>query len=282
MQALSSYNPDRHSVIGPALRTIENREQGFTVESHFSERGVFAQFVWPDWPEPLSREIAARVEQFHHDHREFRLVKEGSKDWTAVSRDWRTDPESVAVIAQSFSRHFGEDRVAWVESQRDARGRIGGQCKIEGLGEVLLHLFWRDSSAVSLGVLTDSDTVAFQQSANEVFRWAQQRIKPILDTLHDKLSELYGERFRGLYVFGSYARPDAGIRLPESSDLDVALILSDFENVYNEIQRIGDVTYDLGLEHGLGISVAPIREADYREGRTNFTRVISEYSIPIE
>src|SRR6516165_6106573 len=58
MQALSSYNPDRHSVIGPALRTIENSEQGFTVESHFSERGVFAQFVWPDWPEPLSREIA--------------------------------------------------------------------------------------------------------------------------------------------------------------------------------------------------------------------------------
>jgi predicted nucleotidyltransferase len=157
-----------------------------------------------------------------------------------------------------------------------------GSAKLRVLGEVLLHLFWRDSSAVPLGVLTDSDTVAFQQSANEVFRWAQQRIKPILDTLHDKLSELYGERFRGLYVFGSYARPDAGIRLPESSDLDVALILSDFENVYNEIQRIGDVTYDLGLEHGLGISVAPIREADYREGRTNFTRVISEYSIPIE
>ena len=108
-----------------------------------------------------------------------------------------------------------------------------------------------------------------------------ERVRTVLDALHDRLRKLYGERFRGLYVFGSYARPDAGIELSEDSDLDVALLLSDFENPYDEIKRFGNITYDLSLEHALAISVIPIRESDYLEGRTNFTRVISEYAIPV-
>jgi predicted nucleotidyltransferase len=80
-------------------------------------------------------------------------------------------------------------------------------------------------------------------------------------------------------VFGSYARPDAGSDLGENSDLDVALILSDFDNTYEERKRFGDITYDLSIEHGLVISVVPIREADFREGRTTFTRVISQYAV---
>ncbi len=96
------------------------------------------------------------------------------------------------------------------------------------------------------------------------------------------MEELYGDRFRGLYVFGSYARPDAGIELPEDSDLDVALILSEVESAYKEIDRFGQIVSDLSLEHGLVISLVPVREADFREGRTNFTRVISSYAIPVE
>ncbi len=282
MQALSSYNLDEHSMIGLALRAIEDADQGLTAESYFSERGPFARFVWPDWPDSLSSDLASRVEQLHSDHPELRRVKKGSQEWTAVFRDWRTDPASVAVIAQAFSKHFGKHRVVWVESERDARGRIGGHCRIKNLGEITLHLFWRDSSAVPLGVLEDSDSEAFQQSVSEVFRWAQQRIKPVLDTLHERLKELYGGRFRGLYVFGSYARPDAGIELTEASDLDVALALSHFESAYKEIDRFSQITADLSLQHDLVISLIPVREADFREGQTNFTRVISEYAIPVK
>ena len=69
--------------------------------------------------------------------------------------------------------------------------------------------------------------------------------------------------------------------MPESSDLDVALVLSDFENRYEERARFGDIVADLSLEHSLVISVVPITEADFQESRTNFTRVISEYAIPV-
>ncbi len=282
MQALSSYNPDKHSVIQPTLQALEEQYklQGLTAGSYFSQRGLFARFVWPDWPEEISKKLAEKVATFHTQHHLLPIEK-GSEDWNAVFRSWRSDGPSVSAIAEAFRNHFGK-RLLWVESERDNRGRIAGRCMVERLGEITLHLFWRDSSAIPLGTVTDSDREAFQSSVKKIFEWAQQRIRPVLDALHDRLKDLYGDRFRELYVFGSYARPDAGIELPIDSDLDVAVILSDFDSAYKEIERIGQVTSDLSLEHGLVISLIPVRQADYEEGRTSFTRVISEYAIRVK
>jgi uncharacterized protein len=280
VQALSSYNSESHAVVEPALCALGNDSLGFTASSYFSERGIFARFVWPDWPELLKDELATKVDEFHHEHSELKPVPSGTAAWQAVFRDWRSDSDSVRVIADAFTRRFG-DRLRWVESERDARGQITARCRIEGIGKVILHLFWRDSSVVPENSVADADRESFQDSVREVFGWAKSRIRHILDALHEKLSAVYGDRFRGLYVYGSYARPDAGIELPIDSDLDVALILSDFASVHEERERFGDVVYDLSLEHDLVISVIPIREADYKEGKTNFTRVISEYAIPV-
>lgn len=281
MQALSSYNGDSDSAVQRALSALHDERIGLSARSYFCDRGLFAKFVWPDWPEDLRKGLAEKIEGFHREHPELRRVGEATPEWQAVFRDWRTDPESVSVIAEAFSKYF-RGRLEWVESEKDSRGRIGGHCSVEGGGQITLQLSWRDSTAIPLDPLSDSDLQAFRESAREVFDWASRRMRGILQTLHGKLQDLYGERFRGLYVFGSYARPDAGIELPESSDLDVALILSDFDNLYDERERFGDITYDLSLEHGLVISVVPIREDDFREGRTNFTRVISQYAVPVE
>jgi len=215
-----------------------------------------------------------------------------------VFHGWCTDLESATAIAEIFSKHFG-DRLLWVKSGKGARGRIAAICKVEGLGkidhpfepvaprlrepngEVELYLAWKDSSASAFGTFSEADREKYQSSTRDVFEWAGGRIRRVLDALYDKLKELYGKRFRGLYVFGSYARPDAGIQLPESSDLDVALILSDFDNLYEERERFNDMVFDLELEHSLAISVVPIRETDFHGGTTNFARVISEYAIPV-
>lgn len=279
MQALSSYKPDENSTVDVALRAIEDRPLGFKASPYFSGRGPLAEFVWPDWPDSLKNKLEVLVNEFHRQYPQLRPVSEGSPEWQAVFRDWRTDQDSVSVIASTFGKHFG-DRLHWVESERDARGRIAAQCNVESIGEITLQLFWRDSYATPGGPLSDDDHARFQASVREVFNWASSRIRPILDTLHDKLSALYGDRFRGLYVFGSYARPDAGIELPIDSDLDVALVLSDFVSVHEERERFGDIVYDLSLEHGLAISVVPVREAEYREGKNAFTREISSYAVP--
>jgi len=302
MQALSSYSPDKRSVVEPALRSLEDPAQRLTAESYYTVRGMFACFVWPDWPPALASELGSRVDAFHRQRPGLRPVQAATPEWDAVFRGWRSDPESALAIAGAFTKHFGE-RVLWVESEKDTRGRIAAKLRIEGLGEttppppgtppslragwraslggVTLNLSWKDSMAIPPGPLSLADLEAFEASVREICQWAERRIRPILDTLQQKLKALYGERFRGLYVFGSYARPDAGIELPESSDLDVALVLSDFENRYEERARFGDIVADLSLEHSLVIFVVPIAEADFRESRTNFTRVISEYAIPV-
>ncbi len=241
--------------------------------------GWYARFVWPDWPQPQAKEIAGQVEQFHQAHPELRPVRQGSKEWVLVSHGWESDYKSAEAIATAFSKSYA-NRLKWVESEKDNRGQIAAGCSVEGAGEFLFQLYWKSSSIQPLGSLNEEDRNAFRIASTEVLNWAGSRIQPILDTLRQKLHEIYGDRFRGLYVFGSYARPDAGIELPADSDLDVALILKDFENPFEERTRLSDITADLSLEHAIVISLIPIREEDYREGKTNFTRVISKYAIP--
>ena len=243
------------------------------------------------------------MKDFQSKHPELRPVQPGAHEWDAVFHGWRSDSDSASAIAEVFAKHFG-NRVRWVEAEVDARGKTSAKALIEGLrvapqppqgafpallarpsissSEVTLDLYWKDSIVTPPGPLSLADLHPFLESVKEISHWAQRRIQPILDVLRERLKVLYGERFRGLYVFGSYARPDAGIELPASSDLDLALVLSNFENLYEERARFGDLVADLSLEHSLVISVVPIAEADFREGRTNFSRVISEYAVPVK
>lgn len=304
MQALSSYNEERHSQVARALASLQNPAEGLVADTFVTPKGFFARFVWPDLPLEASAKLGGLIGALHNRHPELNLkpVKKSSPEWDAVFHGWREDLESAAAIEKAFSTYF-PNRVLWVESEKDGRGRIVAKCRIDGLGEatppppetppalraawraslgeVSLNLFWNDSLAQPPPNLSESDRMVFQSSIGAVFQWAERRIRSILDTLHDQLRGLYGERFRGLYVFGSYARPDAGVELPVDSDLDVALLLSEVESAGKEIQRYGQITADLSLQHGLVVSVIPVHELDFREGRTNFTRVISEYAIKV-
>jgi predicted nucleotidyltransferase len=282
MQALSSYNPQDDAAIQSALGDLEDPLNGLSRARplFLSERGTFVKFVWADWPEDLSARLQQKVEAFLREHPELRPIDKGTEDWRAVFPA-ESNREAATEIGRRLLAHFPA-RVPWVAAERDNRGKIVANSFIDGVGEILWQLSWRHVSAdPAVFNFNGPDVQSFNAAILDVSNWASSRIQPILDVLHDRLKALYGERFRGLYVFGSYARRDAGIDLGENSDLDVALILSDFDNLYDERERFGDIVYDLSLEHGLVISVVPIREADFREGQTNFTRVISSYAIPV-
>jgi predicted nucleotidyltransferase len=303
MQALSSYNQSKHADVARALASLRSPAEGLSADTFVTAKGFFARFIWPDLPIETSANLGGLIGALHATHPELNLrpVEKNSPEWNSIFHGWSEDLESAAAIETVFSAHFPR-RVSWVEAERDRGGRIVAKLRIEGLvettlppetppslragwraslGEVSLNLFWKDSMAIPPGPLSPADLGAFEASVKGISHWAQRRIRPVLDTLHQRLKALYGERFRGLYVFGSYARPDAGIELPESSDLDLALILSDFENLYEERARFGDLVADLSLEHSMVISVVPIAEPDFREGRTNFGRVIFEYAVPV-
>jgi len=90
------------------------------------------------------------------------------------------------------------------------------------------------------------------------------------------LSRLYGDRLRGVYLYGSYAR---GREDPES-DLDVLIVLADFDRYGEELDRTSELMATLSLEHGIAVSRVFIRERDWREARTPFLANVKEEAVP--
>lgn len=88
----------------------------------------------------------------------------------------------------------------------------------------------------------------------------------LLDRLADGLRELYGERYRGLVLYGSYARGEAD----EGSDVDVLLLLEGEVNTAREISHTQEVTWPLSLETGYVLSVMLVGVEKYRHSKQPF------------
>jgi len=281
MEALTAFDIRSYGKVENALNLIRDPEVFLKADQAFSAHGPVVRFGWPDWPEDLSRELGERVADLHRRTPLLRPIPPNTEQWNSIIQGWRSDLESAKAIGEAFSSCF-PGRARWVFSRRDSRGKIAATAFVEALGNVALDITWKGIFAAPTDSVSASDRAALSDAVERLSQWAGRRINKITEELRGRLTALYSERFRGLYVFGSYARPDAGIELPEDSDLDVALILSDFENPYDEITRFSEITSDLSLEYGLLVSLVPLREADYKQGRTNFIRVISEYAIPVK
>jgi uncharacterized protein len=79
----------------------------------------------------------------------------------------------------------------------------------------------------------------------------QNRLKQLLKELKSGLNVIYGDRLKGLYLFGSYARQEQDAE----SDVDVLLALDSFDSTYTaEINRTGDLGSELSLKYGVTIS----------------------------
>ena len=85
------------------------------------------------------------------------------------------------------------------------------------------------------------------------------RIKPLLKGLKKGLLRLYGKRLKGVVLYGSYARGD----YEDGSDLDVLVVLSDFERAPLEINRTSQLVGGLSLEYLITISPVFMREKDW-------------------
>jgi len=84
-------------------------------------------------------------------------------------------------------------------------------------------------------------------------------IQKILMELKQGLVKLYGERLKGLYLYGSYARGD----YRDGSDLDVLVVLNDFERAPIELNRTDDLIGDLSLKYLITVSPLFMREKDW-------------------
>lgn len=101
--------------------------------------------------------------------------------------------------------------------------------------------------------------------------------EPILRKCRAILDSLYGDRFRGVVLYGSAAR---GEDTPES-DIDLLVLLDGPVNAAAEIRRIWDELYPVQLECDRAISIRPADAASYERGESMLYQNIHEEGVPV-
>jgi type I restriction enzyme S subunit len=99
----------------------------------------------------------------------------------------------------------------------------------------------------------------------------------ILKKLKMSLLQLYGNQLKGLYLYGSFARGEE----KAGSDLDVAMILENFERPWFEIQRTSQLVSDLSLEYGVTVSLIPLRISDWSMNQRPLVRSIQREGVMV-
>ena len=102
-------------------------------------------------------------------------------------------------------------------------------------------------------------------------------VKKLLAELKSGLKQLYGDRLTRLYLYGSYARGDQR----EGSDLDVLVVLDDFERAPIELDRTDELIGRLSLDYLITISPIFMREKDWLNADKPLLRNVRVEGVPV-
>lgn len=81
----------------------------------------------------------------------------------------------------------------------------------------------------------------------------------VVHELKRALTTEYGPRLHSVVLFGSHARGSAS----PTSDVDVLVVLDGPVDVFEELDRLGDLVHDLSVTHGQVVSLLPMSLDDY-------------------
>ena len=102
------------------------------------------------------------------------------------------------------------------------------------------------------------------------------RIRKLMKELKEGLVRIYGDRLKGLYLYGSYARGETR----SDSDIDVMIVLNNYESYGKEIDRTGELASSLSLEYGISISRVVMKETQWKNSDTPLLRNIRVDGVP--
>jgi predicted nucleotidyltransferase len=94
--------------------------------------------------------------------------------------------------------------------------------------------------------------------------------------LKEGLLRIYGDRLKGLYLYGSYARGD----YRQGSDVDVMILLKDYKNYWKELRRSSDYISDLSLEYEITVSCVIIKETQWKQPDRPFLYNVRKEAVP--
>ena len=99
----------------------------------------------------------------------------------------------------------------------------------------------------------------------------------LLKQIKLRLTELYGERLRGVVLFGSEARGEA----TSDSDIDILVLLRGPVNFYRESEAMIRELYPLRLQIDRNLDLTPADEEVYRQGKYALYRRVHREAMPI-
>jgi len=97
-----------------------------------------------------------------------------------------------------------------------------------------------------------------------------------MQELKEGLVHIYGDRLKGVYLYGSYARGD----YRPGSDVDVMILLSDYEDYWKEWQRSSDYVSDVSLEHDVTVSCILVKESQWKKSDKPVLHNIRREGLP--
>lgn len=103
------------------------------------------------------------------------------------------------------------------------------------------------------------------------------RIKKLLKELKTGLTRIYGERLDAVYLYGSYARGDNR----DGSDLDVLVVLNDFQRRAAEVRRISNLIGDISLDFEITVSPLFMRESEWKADKFPLLRNVKKEGVAI-
>ena len=104
-----------------------------------------------------------------------------------------------------------------------------------------------------------------------------QTIKTLAGELKQGLVEIFGNRLKGVYLFGSCAREEQ----QAESDIDVIIVLDQIEHYASEVDRSGLLISNLSLKFDRSISRVFIPYNDWQHRDTPFLINAREEAIPV-
>jgi predicted nucleotidyltransferase len=103
--------------------------------------------------------------------------------------------------------------------------------------------------------------------------------KELLAAFKQRLVEHYGERLKGVVLYGSEARGEAD----EGSDVDLMVLLDGPVDTGREIREIVHLIYGLQIEHEFfqPVEVIPVNAEDYDSTNIGLYRNVKEEGISL-
>jgi len=102
-------------------------------------------------------------------------------------------------------------------------------------------------------------------------------INKLLKELKSGLVRIYADELKAVYLYGSYARGEAG----PDSDIDVLVVLKGNFDYLEMLKRSEDFTISLCLENDVVISRAFVSEAEYKSKETPFLMNVRRDAVAV-